>query len=245
MSNSASTAALFQHDAQRRILVACVCVSVALHAFVLAFPGRHSTSITVNSRVLTAQFAPQATEAQRRTPETASARPRREKEVPSVPTSPPPVPVPQKTEAVPVPDPSPSLPGTEQPMPTEASRATGAPLQFPGDEVTPRFPAELPDDAATRREYLVALVEAAKRYMRYPAQARERGWEGRVEVRLVIDAKGSIKSAIVKSSSRYRILDDQALEMVKKGQPLLQIPAALRGREFSVDIPVTFELLTG
>jgi hypothetical protein len=33
--------------------------------------------------------------------------------------------------------------------------------------------------------------------------------------------------------------------MVKKGQPLLQIPAALRGREFSVDIPVTFELLTG
>ena len=144
-----------------------------------------------------------------------------------------------------MPEPSPSLPGTEQPMLTEASRATGVPLQFPGDEVTPRFQAELPDDAAMRREYLVALVKAAKRYMRYPAQARERGWEGRVEVRLVIDAKGSIKSAIVKSSSRYRILDDQALEMVKKGQPLLQIPAALRGREFSVDIPVTFELLTG
>lgn len=81
--------------------------------------------------------------------------------------------------------------------------------------------------------------------MRYPAQARERGWEGRVEVRLVIGTSGTIKSAVIKSSSRYQILDDQALDMVRKSQRRLEIPPALRGREFSVDIPVTFELLTG
>jgi TonB family protein len=54
-----------------------------------------------------------------------------------------------------------------------------------------------------------------------------------------------IKSASIKISSHYQILDDQALDMVKKGKTLAQIPAALRGREFTVDVPVIFELQTG
>ncbi len=33
--------------------------------------------------------------------------------------------------------------------------------------------------------------------------------------------------------------------MVKKGKPLTPLPAASHGREFTVDIPVIFELQTG
>jgi protein TonB len=243
MSISASTAALFQRDAQHRALLACIGISIALHAFVLAFPGWSlSAGVVSSSRVLTARFAPQPAEAVRQTREAVPARTQREKKAPQVLASPTPVAVPQET--VPLPQPSPSLPYAE-PVRTEAARAAEAPLQSVPGEAAPKSQAAPFDDAAMRREYLIALVNAAKRYMRYPPQARERGWEGRVEVRLVIDASGSIKSAVVKSSSRYQILDDQALDMVKRGQPRLQIPPALRGREFSVDIPVTFELLTG
>ncbi len=49
----------------------------------------------------------------------------------------------------------------------------------------------------------------------------------------------------IKTSSNYQILDDQALDMVKRGKPLTPIPAALHGREFTMDIPVIFELQTG
>jgi len=73
----------------------------------------------------------------------------------------------------------------------------------------------------------------------------DRGWQGRVEVHLVIDASGAIKDAIIKTSSRYAVLDDQALDMVKKGKSSARIPPALDGREFSVDVPVIFELQTG
>ncbi len=76
-------------------------------------------------------------------------------------------------------------------------------------------------------------------------QAMERGWQGRVEVRVVIGTNGTIKNALIKTSSNYQILDDQALEMIKRGMPLTPVPAALRGREFPVDVPVIFELQTG
>ena len=94
--------------------------------------------------------------------------------------------------------------------------------------------------------YRLALINAAKRYKRYPVQAMERGWEGRVEIRLVVDANGAIKSALVKTSSRYQVLDDQALEMVRRAfNALAQVQPAPRGREFTVDVPVVFELQTG
>jgi len=51
--------------------------------------------------------------------------------------------------------------------------------------------------------------------------------------------------SLVKASSGYEILDNQALDMVKKAKPLTPIPAALRGREFTVDIPVIFDLQAG
>ena len=73
----------------------------------------------------------------------------------------------------------------------------------------------------------------------------ERGWQGRVEIRLVIRSNGVIQSTNVKASSGYEILDNQALDMVKKAKPLTPIPAALRGREFTVDIPVIFDLQSG
>lgn len=70
----------------------------------------------------------------------------------------------------------------------------------------------------------------------------ERGWEGRVEIRVTVRPTGAIESARVKTPSGYQILDDQALDMVKRALSRSPVPAALVGREFSIDIPVIFEL---
>jgi protein TonB len=104
----------------------------------------------------------------------------------------------------------------------------------------------IPDgEAALFRHDAQEQALAAKRYRRYSVQVMERGWRGRVEIRVMIGTNGTIKDALIKTSSNYRILDDQALDMVKRGEPLTPIPAALRGREFTVDVPVIFELQTG
>jgi protein TonB len=154
-------------------------------------------------------------------------------------------PAPAFTQAAPAlaPQPSQAEPPSAQPVPMESARAADSPpVQT---EASARPPVDAADEAALRSRYQSDLVSAAERYKLYPPQAIARSWEGRVEIRLVIGASGTIKSASVKTSSRYQVLDDQALDMIRKAQPRLQIPPELRGREFSVDIPFSFELRTG
>ncbi len=83
---------------------------------------------------------------------------------------------------------------------------------------------------------------ATRRYKRYPAIAMEKGWQGRVEVHMVIGANGAIANASIKTSSGHEVLDNQAMDMLKKGKTTVQVPASLRGREFTIDVPVIFSL---
>ena len=133
-----------------------------------------------------------------------------------------------------------SPPSAAQAPQSEASRVA----ELPPTEVAAK-PLIEGFDAGLLDAYRLALIDAAKRYKRYPGQAMERGWQGRVEIRVVVGADGMTRRAHVKTSSNYQILDDQALDMVKRGKPLTQVPPALRGREFTVDVPVIFELQTG
>ena len=73
----------------------------------------------------------------------------------------------------------------------------------------------------------------------------EKGWAGKVEVRIVIGPNGMTQSIAVKTSSGFDVLDRAAVDMVTKAKPMTTIPPALRGREFAVDIPVIFSLQTG
>jgi periplasmic protein TonB len=251
MPVSTSTALVFRPGSQNGVLLACVLASILLHAAVLFLsPGIHRGAPTSGPRILTATFAPRlalpepapaAEERVNRPPEPRPEPPKREA-TPEVPRpvlarpGPSPVAVPQPA-AVPVPSAPPAASTPSPPAPAAAQAqvpvtAEGAPSSDAGD-------------AGLMEQYRVALIKEADRYKRYPAQAIERGWQGRVEVRLVIGANTFIKSATVRTSSGYAVLDDLALDMVRKGKPLVQIPAALRGREFTVDVPVIFSLRAG
>ena len=234
-----STAALFHDDAQQRALSACFGLSIALHAvLLLAFPGLRSSPHPDGTQSLTASFAHRAEPAEAPSARASSEPPARPREVrPVVPISEPASP-PQVAEPAFAPLPSP--PSAAQAQQSEASRVA----ELPPTEVAAK-PLIEGFDTGLLDAYRLALIDAAKRYKRYPGQAMERGWQGRVEIRVVIGADGMIRRALVKTSSNYHILDDQALDMVKRGKSLTQIPPALRGREFTVDIPVIFELQTG
>ena len=117
----------------------------------------------------------------------------------------------------------PAQPGTGEP--TLAPR--------PGDDAL---------DLGSLAQYRLALIGAAKHHRLYPESAVERGWQGRVTVRLAIDADGSVAAALVRRSSGHGALDRQAVEMLRKAAGLTPLPPALRSREFSVDVPVLFEL---
>jgi protein TonB len=232
--------ARLHHDKELRTLYACIGVSVVLHGLaMLSFPALQPADRQDETRALTALFATRSEPAVLApVPVQRKPRERRESEVPAPlqkPVDPVPVAV---AEAEPTP-----APPSPQP-PASPSLASTAPEPVASD--LPARPSPEAIDASLLNAYRLALIDAAKRYKRYPVQAMERGWEGRVEVRVVVGADGTIKSALVRSSSRYQVLDEQALEMVKKAfNALAQVRPAPRGREFTVDIPVVFELQTG
>src|SRR5262245_11419967 len=221
--------ARLRHEREARTLYACVGVSIALHGLAMvSLPKYRPAQLSDEPTALTALFASPEPAVTIPLPAPRKIREPRRPEVPAtVQKSPEPAAVAAPQEASPEPA---STPGP-QPAPSQA--VASAPV---------KPPVEAPD-ASLLDAYRLALIDAAKRNKHYPRQAIASGWEGRVEIRVVVDADGTIKSALVKSPSRYPILNDQALDMVKKA--LAQIRPAPRGREFTVDVPVVFELQTG
>ena len=96
-----------------------------------------------------------------------------------------------------------------------------------------------PDDM---RQYRLSLATAARRFKRYPALARERGWEGTAEVALAIKVSSSVPEVVMVRSSGRDILDEQALEMVSQAARSTLLPEGLRGRNFRLVLPVKFSL---
>ncbi len=133
-----------------------------------------------------------------------------------------------------------ALPAAVVPAPragaTRASTDSGQ-----GPPVAPRATAAA-DQALALARYRLALIAQAKRYRRYPRMALDNDWRGKVDVRMVVGANGTLASLSVGRGSGHAVLDRQALEMIRKAKPLAPIPAALRGREFTLDIPVIFAL---
>jgi protein TonB len=145
--------------------------------------------------------------------------------------------------------PAPKPPVAVEPPTTAA--AAGAPAGA-ADDTTPALALGTPtlaprpgDDAleaGSLAQYRLALIGAARRLNHYPAQAIDRGLEGRVDVRLVIGADGAPAALTVKRSSGHEVLDRQAVETMRRATAATPIPPALRNREIVVEIPLLYEL---
>jgi len=119
-------------------------------------------------------------------------------------------------------------------------------------EVTPPAPAEViskipnivPQEQVTQylESYSSLLANAIAKYKQYPKIAQMRGWQGTVIADLEIDSKGSVISVKIKKSSSYEVLDNEALEMIKKASPFPPPPDNLRGKNFNVLVPISFKL---
>ncbi len=120
--------------------------------------------------------------------------------------------------------------------------ATPAP---PAAVPQPQPPASKIAEATENRLLLTygqSISKEIKRYQKYPPPAQRRGWQGTAEVLLQIAADGTVTGITLGKSSGYAILDDEALEMVRRASPLPKAPADLRGRALVVTVPIVFRL---
>lgn len=103
-------------------------------------------------------------------------------------------------------------------------------------------------DGDAMRGFRIALGRSALKHMRYPSQAQQQGWTGRAELRVVMhgDAAPSAVVALadiaLARSSGHDELDREAIETLRRAVAVTPLPAALLGRDFTVDLPVIFSL---
>jgi protein TonB len=76
----------------------------------------------------------------------------------------------------------------------------------------------------------------------YPTEALKRGVEGRVLILALIGADGQVHGARLSQSSGNTVLDEAALEKVLTARGLPDPPEMLRGREFTMEVPIIFRI---
>lgn len=101
---------------------------------------------------------------------------------------------------------------------------------------------ERPVDDSMLSSYGDTLARILARYQHYPRIAQLRRWEGKVQLKVFVAKKGTITHVVVAESSGHEVLDQQAVEMVNRANPLPNMPEALQGREFTILVPVVFRL---
>ncbi|HXE39335.1 MAG TPA: energy transducer TonB [Azonexus sp.] len=127
------------------------------------------------------------------------------------------------------------------PAPAPPSAPASEPAAPDSQPATPVEPLRTGIDVAGLRQYHLALGQKAKQFRRYPAAAREAGWQGRVAMRLAISESGAPIGITLLGSSNFPVLDQAALEMMFLAAGHTEVPESLRGRAFTIDLAVDFK----
>lgn len=147
---------------------------------------------------------------------------------------------PAATPVVPV---APPAISTAVPVAAPAPAAAG-----PAPAVPPVVPARADEGVALRNDlagYGATFSRWLARHKVYPRIAQVRGWQGQVRLRVHVARKGAVMEVEVTRSSGFDVLDQEAVDMVRRATPLPDLPLSLAGSEFNLEIPIVFRLEQG
>lgn len=136
------------------------------------------------------------------------------------------------------PEPSADGPGAHRPPGGSARLASepaaGTPQSRAGDDPLSRTTLE--------QAFLAELQQTIAAHRFYPPAARAHQIRGRVSVAFVLMADGAIAHTEVRESSGHSILDEAALETLRRVERFKPIPAALGKNNWHIRVPVHFTL---
>jgi protein TonB len=102
--------------------------------------------------------------------------------------------------------------------------------------------AEGVGDEDALQGYVRRLHERAKKHRSYPAIALARRWQGRARVAVSFASGGTVTSVKLERSSGHQVLDEQAIDIVKRAVSELPMEARLSRKPVTIVVPVDFKL---
>jgi protein TonB len=126
-----------------------------------------------------------------------------------------------------------AAPLTTAPPRVDASEPTAAAAPTPGASASV---------ARVQASWEKALVKHLNRFKRYPEIARARGNQGEVTVQFTIDRTGRVVASRVVHSSGSSALDEEALAVLTRANPLPAAPDQVGGMTFDLTLPIQFRI---
>ena len=119
-------------------------------------------------------------------------------------------------------------------LPTTAAvpSSRGAGPGYPGGETA----------VAARASYEHVLATWIERHKYYPLMARRRGLQGTSSLRIALRRDGSVATSRLAMTSNHDVLDEAALDMVRRSAPFPPVPDAVGGDTFEFTVPIRFKL---
>ena len=99
-------------------------------------------------------------------------------------------------------------------------------------------------DEITRKiffDYYDILRKRIQQNTLYPYHAKQKGMSGIAYISFVLARSGDVKQIVLLNSSGYSVLDEAAMNSVRKAEPFPQFPEKITPEEITLKVPISFE----
>jgi protein TonB len=95
---------------------------------------------------------------------------------------------------------------------------------------------------AALNDFSNTLARHIAKFKMYPKIAQMRGWQGDIVLEVKLNGDGALISSKIIKGSGFDVLDNEGLEMVKRASPFPLPPEILKGKSFTILVPIRFKL---
>jgi len=120
-----------------------------------------------------------------------------------------------------------------------AAKPVAATLAEEDEEEGPALTAQT---LLARQFYVSDAIKKIRSKTRYPQRALDRGQAGSLRVAIVIDRQGNVLSSNLLESSKFDMLNKEALDAIQRSAPFPPLPVEIAGARFEFTVPMRWAL---